>query len=52
MITLNNEDAEKLGADEKLPLKAHLNTAMYGAAAYANGNSDRVIYARLKRRCP
>ncbi|BCY32910.1 hypothetical protein MKR04_24645 [Klebsiella sp. K4-38] len=49
MITLNDEEAEKLLELMKARfLKAHLNTAMYGAAAYANGNSDRVILRAVK----
>ncbi|EJR0225032.1 hypothetical protein N0P72_005009 [Raoultella planticola] len=49
MITLNDEEAEKLLALMKARfLKAHLNTAMYGAAAYANGNADRVILRAVK----
>lgn len=49
MITLNDEEAEKLLELMKARfLKAHLNTAMYGAAAYANGNSDRVISRAVK----
>lgn len=49
MITLENDEAEKLLELMKARfLKAHLNTAMYGAAAYANGNSDRVIIRAVK----
>lgn len=49
MITLNDEEAEKLLELMKARfLKAHLNTAMYGAATYANGNSDRVILRAVK----
>ncbi|MEN0615502.1 hypothetical protein [Klebsiella indica] len=49
MITLNDEQAKKLLALMKERfLKAHINTAMYGAAAYMNGNSDRVILRAVK----
>ncbi|HCA6517415.1 hypothetical protein I0F14_03165 [Klebsiella pneumoniae] len=49
MITLNEEQAKKLlSLMKERFLKAHLNTAMYGAAAYANGDSDRVILRAIK----
>ncbi|KDE37431.1 phenylalanyl-tRNA synthetase subunit beta [Kosakonia radicincitans UMEnt01/12] len=49
MITLTDEEAKKLLALMKERfLKAHINTAMYGAAAYMNGNSDRVILKAVK----
>ncbi|MFP8421440.1 hypothetical protein ACLH2P_18415 [Klebsiella michiganensis] len=49
MITIENEEAKTLLELMKARfLKAHLNTAMYGAAAYANGNSDRVILRAVK----
>ncbi|BBE03186.1 MULTISPECIES: hypothetical protein [Klebsiella] len=49
MIILNDEQAKKLlSLMKERFLKAHLNTAMYGAAAYANGNSDRVILRAVK----
>lgn len=49
MITLNEEQAKKLlSLMKERFLKAHLNTAMYGAAAYANGDSDRVILRAVK----
>nr|DAI63455.1 MAG TPA: hypothetical protein [Caudoviricetes sp.] len=48
-MTIENEEAKKLLELMKARfLKAHLNTAMYGAAAYANGNSDRVILRAVK----
>ena len=49
MITLTDEEAQKLlDLMKERFLKAHLKTAMYGAAAYTNGNSDRVIRKAVK----
>lgn len=49
MITLNEEQTKKLlSLMKERFLKVHLNTAMYGAAAYANGDSDRVILRAIK----